>query len=86
MAERYPRDSALVVSHAQSVSSALLLLLLMLIRRGHCLVRGEIDSLTGLTSFGHLLNIEFLDLSRNQIDSLRRESRPYLCNTCAAQT
>lgn len=47
---------------------------------------GQIDSLTGLTSFGHLLNIEYLDLSRNQIDSLRRELRPYLCNASAAQT
>ncbi|TFY57019.1 hypothetical protein EVJ58_g7285 [Rhodofomes roseus] len=28
--------------------------------------------LTGLTSFNHLLNIEYLDLSRNQIDTLRQ--------------
>lgn len=31
-------------------------------------------SLTGLTSFAHLSNIESLDISRNDIDSLRRES------------
>ena len=29
-------------------------------------------SLTGVTSFGHLLNLEHLDISRNDIDSLTR--------------
>lgn len=36
-------------------------------------------SLTGLTSFSHLLNLENLDISRNDIDSLRREfSNPFV--------
>ncbi|KAI0930736.1 hypothetical protein AcV7_004839 [Taiwanofungus camphoratus] len=30
------------------------------------------NTLTGITSFGHLLNLESLDISRNQIDSLRQ--------------
>ena len=30
-------------------------------------------SLTGVTSFSHLLNLENLDISRNQVDSLRRK-------------
>jgi len=29
--------------------------------------------LTDVTSFGHLTNLEHLDLSRNEIESLRRE-------------
>lgn len=34
---------------------------------------GGVDRLTGVTSFSHLLNLENLDISRNQVDSLRRE-------------
>lgn len=38
------------------------------------LISGLVCSLTGVTSFGHLLNLENLDISRNQVDSLRRKN------------
>jgi len=44
-----------------------------------CLVR----SLTALTSFSHLLNLENLDISRNNIDSLRRKASGFSqCMSC----
>lgn len=33
-------------------------------------------SLTGLTSYSHLLNLENLDISHNEVESLRREYSP----------
>jgi len=35
-------------------------------------------SLTGITSYNHLLNLENLDISHNAVDSLRRELYPLI--------
>lgn len=34
--------------------------------------------LTGVTSFSHLINLEHLDISRNDIDSLQRQFSLYI--------
>lgn len=82
---RYERrtDGSFVVGWVRLVGSRLprpyrrallLLLICVLCLRVHSLTDLRCCRLTGLTSYSHLLNLENLDISRNEVDSLRRAS------------